>query len=72
MLGFAHEFDLFLDGFLMLGLRLQRLPPRHRLVDSFRESEGLRKTGLPHSDLCGSCREMQAYAYVRMADCIQV
>ena len=57
MFGLAREFDLYLDWLLRLGLRVQSLPRRHHLLNGFRESERLGKTGLPHADLRGSGRE---------------
>ena len=67
MLGLADELDLSLFGLLRLGFRLHALSRRHHLLDSFRESEVLMKTSLPHADLCGSGRKLQTYANVWFA-----
>ena len=67
MLGLAHKLDLSLSGLLRLGFGLHALSRRHHLLDSFRESEVLRKAGLPHADLCGSGRKLQTYANVWFA-----
>ena len=67
MLGLAHKLDLFLSGLLRLDFGLHAVSRRHHLLDSFRESEVLRKAGLPHADLCGSGRKLQTYANVWFA-----
>ena len=63
---FAHEFDIVLDGSSSLVFDFIRF---HEGTTStvFGESEGLGKASLPHADLCGSCRNLQARANVRFA-----
>ena len=63
MLGLAHEFYLFLDGFLRLGLRLRK----HHLLDNFGKAKALGKRACLTWTCVWSRRKLQACANVRFA-----